>query len=74
MMAKGLLTDLDEHELTLLAMKAFLFMKAEGKIIDGNLLRDILTWFEIMTFDNDLPEVTEVDYSKPRRPDAHRLH
>ena len=56
------LEHLDTMELTMLAMKAFLFVKKnKPEISDEQLLSDILNWFEIMTFGVGLPEVEDVE-------------
>jgi len=74
-MAGKELDDLSERELTLLAMKAFIFLKKKKQVTDEQLLGDILMWFEIMTFGSDLPKITEVDYEpQTKRTDAEKLN
>ena len=52
--------EMSEYQLTLLAMKAFLFIHKNNQETDEKLLANIIAWFELMSAESEL-EVTEVE-------------
>jgi hypothetical protein len=68
------LSKMDEFDLVLLAMKAFLYIRKEAKATDEQLLRDILHWFDLMTERVDWIEVEDVEYCPLDHPPTGGLH